>query len=311
MRPMGFERTMGRPSKFDTMVQMAMVAWAPVLHFLSQEDLANLDKMKYNPGRAQVSSWRDYNIQHPRRVQSDRIWWPNPVHIIRVHDDMITGFGGRLGNLNLGFVDAAIDRAKHSQVYGQDQHPTIMDKTAAMMHSILRYHPFVDGQKRTGIATAFIFLGMNGWTMWSRDYRSEVHFAIEIAKGEHEVDVISQWLQERVAPSRVLRAVRGEPLTNLLGKEEAWALCHYCSRNLRIKAFRTYCKNCDVWYSVELKVIAFTFDHEEHRVTRVKAGLHKIDALSERGFTPEILEALAKSEPGEIATLLQRSLFDE
>src|SRR3989337_3854818 len=100
--------------------------------------------------------------------------------------------------LELLKIESALERARYSKVAGYDSFPTILHKAASLMHSILKYQPLADGQKRTGIAAAFVFLGINGYPMWSRETLDEVHFAIHVAKGGYEVPEITRWLAARV-----------------------------------------------------------------------------------------------------------------
>lgn len=301
---------MGRPTKFATTLEMAKVAWAPVLKVLSQEDLANLDKIPYNPTRSKILSWKEYNVKYAPKQPPGRTWWPTPEQIIQIHDDMIREFGGTLGIINAGAVKTAVDRIRYSSIGGEDQYPTLFHKAAALMHSILLYHPFADGQKRTGLASAFVFLGMNGYTMWSKDYRSEVHFAIEIAKGLHEIDAIQDWVCERVGPARSLKGVRGKLFAQILGTQEVQGVCQECKTRIAVNKYRVYCKRCDIWYEGEIKMLVYTWDAKETLHTRLKAGLHKVPHMSKKGLTPEKLENLRRRRPSAFSKLRQQSLFD-
>ena len=58
-------------------------------------------------------------------------------------------------------LESAIARPAHT-AFGRDVHPTIAQKAAALLESLVMNHPFVDGNKRTGVLAAFVFLELNG-----------------------------------------------------------------------------------------------------------------------------------------------------
>lgn len=60
-----------------------------------------------------------------------------------------------------GLLESALARPQAS-VFGDDAYPTLEEKAAALMHSLVRNHALVDGNKRLGLAATIAFLGMNG-----------------------------------------------------------------------------------------------------------------------------------------------------
>lgn len=60
---------------------------------------------------------------------------------------------------DFGLLEAAVLRPQQS-VFGSDAYPDIHSKAAAMMHSLIRNHPFVDGNKRTGVLSVIVFYMM-------------------------------------------------------------------------------------------------------------------------------------------------------
>lgn len=65
---------------------------------------------------------------------------------------------------DIGLLEAAAARPRAS-AFGADAYPTIPDKAAALLHSIVRNHALVDGNKRLGLASVLAFLGLNGWQL--------------------------------------------------------------------------------------------------------------------------------------------------
>jgi death on curing protein len=285
----------GRPSQFDQALEMARMAWSPVLEILGNPQMEAMDRIPYSPEPFQFSAGeRIINTELARHPDPASLRWLSVPQVIRIHDRMILTFGGEMGVLDEGKIASALDRARHSTVYGADPFPTILHKAASMMHDILVYHPFADGQKRTGLSSAFIFLGLNGYSLWSRDPRDEVHFAIKVAKAEYEVDEITRWLADRVAPPSKL----GESQIDLLLRQitpEA-RHCHVCHRYLRIQGYRVQCRYCGTAYKVLIRFGAVTTTPSDRH--RVKATLGLV-----RERIPEPMTIAL--DPGERALLMR------
>jgi death on curing protein len=69
--------------------------------------------------------------------------------------------GGPVYVRDIGLLDAAVHRPRAS-VFGQDAYPELMTKAAALLHSLARNHPLVDGNKRLAWLATYVFLAKNG-----------------------------------------------------------------------------------------------------------------------------------------------------
>ena len=69
--------------------------------------------------------------------------------------------GGPVHVRDIGLLDAAVHRPRAS-VLGQDAYPDVMTKAAALLHSLVRNHPLVDGNKRLAWLATYVFLAKNG-----------------------------------------------------------------------------------------------------------------------------------------------------
>lgn len=67
------------------------------------------------------------------------------------------------------------------------------------MDSLIRNHPFLDGNKRTGIAAAGIFFQMNGYQFHVSN-KKLVTFTLEVAESRYTLGEIASWLQNSVSP---------------------------------------------------------------------------------------------------------------
>jgi len=114
--------------------------------------------------------------------------------VLFLHAMMISETGGNHGVRDIGMLQSAASRPK-ATFKGRDLHSDIHLKAAAMMHSLIQNHPFLDGNKRTGIAAAVLFLQLNGYE-FNADNREVENFILSVARGEKNLRQISQWLLE-------------------------------------------------------------------------------------------------------------------
>ena len=114
--------------------------------------------------------------------------------VLFIHDKMIQEFGGLAGLRDLNLLESAVLRPQAS-FDNQDLYETIFDKAAALLQSLLKNHPFVDGNKRTALTSAGIFLKINGLTL-QNNHKEEVEFAVRVDNSNLSVAQISNWLEK-------------------------------------------------------------------------------------------------------------------
>jgi death-on-curing protein len=91
--------------------------------------------------------------------------------------------------VDFGLLESAVLRPQQT-VGGMDAYPNLHTKAAALFHSLVRNHPFVDGNKRTGVIAMGVFYGLNGyWIDTAPD--ALVALAIDVAEGQLDVDAIA------------------------------------------------------------------------------------------------------------------------
>lgn len=83
------------------------------------------------------------------------------AEISLIHQDQLRRYGGEAGLLDSVLLSSALAMPEAS-FSGQDLHPDLWDKAAAYMFHLCQNHPFVDGNKRVGLAAALVFLDLNG-----------------------------------------------------------------------------------------------------------------------------------------------------
>lgn len=79
-----------------------------------------------------------------------------------LHQEQLRLHGGAAGIRDSGLLDSALVRPLQKEAYGD---PEIFDLAAAYLFGVLKNHPFVDGNKRTGLAAADLFLYFNGFSL--------------------------------------------------------------------------------------------------------------------------------------------------
>ncbi len=114
--------------------------------------------------------------------------------VIAIHDNMVSLYGGSHGIRDLGLVESAISRPKTS-FGGQDLYPDIFTKAAALFHSLMFNHAFIDGNKRTTITTVARFLSINGYNLNATD-REFVDFPLRVENNHLSFEEIADWLEK-------------------------------------------------------------------------------------------------------------------
>lgn len=115
------------------------------------------------------------------------------LHIARrtIGDDVVVR--------DAGLLQAAVARPAAS-VDGRDAYPTLVDKAAALVHSGVRNHALVDGNKRLGLMLLVVFLGVNGRRLTMSNDQA-FRFIVAIAEGRlDDVPAIATRLARFVQP---------------------------------------------------------------------------------------------------------------
>jgi death-on-curing protein len=118
--------------------------------------------------------------------------------ILFLHARLVAETGGSHGLRDLNSLLSAAERPRAS-FDDQDLYPGLFIKAAALMDSLIRNHPFVDGNKRTGIAAAALFLRINSYRLGATNDDLE-KFTLAVAKAQHTLDEIEAWLQTNALP---------------------------------------------------------------------------------------------------------------
>lgn len=112
--------------------------------------------------------------------------------VLFLHALLIQETGGGYGVRDIGLLKAAIARPQ-STFDGDDLYPDLITKAAALLHSLIENHPFIDGNKRVGVTAVGLFLEINGICLVASSKDLE-EFTLGIAKGGSNISEIKAWL---------------------------------------------------------------------------------------------------------------------
>ena len=119
------------------------------------------------------------------------IWVRRDV-VLAYHDLLLASHGGGTGIRDEGMLDSALDRPKNLFHYEQ---PSLHELAASYGFGLVKNHPFVDGNKRIGFATAVLFLEINGWKFSATEVDAVLKTLAMAASEIDEAD-FSRWLKE-------------------------------------------------------------------------------------------------------------------
>ena len=119
--------------------------------------------------------------------------------VLALHTDQIDRYGGSRGLRDLGLLESAV-AAPRATFGGNLLHPTLPEMAAAYLFHLVQNHPFVDGNKRIGLAAAIAFLGLND--LWLEAEEDElVELVLGVAQGRVGKAEVAVFLKKHVVRS--------------------------------------------------------------------------------------------------------------
>ena len=118
--------------------------------------------------------------------------------IIQLHEMSIERYGGSTGIRDKGLLSSAVARP-YQTLDGQFLYPTVIEKAAAMMESLIINHPFVDGNKRTGYLAVFALLTLEKFQLTASETEA-YDFTIAVSTGNAKYDDIVSFLHKHTKP---------------------------------------------------------------------------------------------------------------
>lgn len=124
----------------------------------------------------------------------DEPCWLTRGQVEAIHLSQVREHGGSHGLRDGGLLESAVARPRN--VWHYDDEADVIDLAGALAFALIRNHPFVDGNKRVGLMSAYTFLLLNG-----RELRAEEAEAVmvirDIAAGELGERELTAWLRQR------------------------------------------------------------------------------------------------------------------
>jgi death-on-curing protein len=111
--------------------------------------------------------------------------------VMAMHDEQIAEHGGQIGLRDAGLLASALARPQNQAANGK---PSVFHLAAAYAFGIVRNHPFLDGNKRTGFLAAYTFLDVNGWELTAPEPEA-VAAVTSLAAGALAEPEFADWLK--------------------------------------------------------------------------------------------------------------------
>lgn len=124
--------------------------------------------------------------------------------ILVLHSEIIDATGGSHGVRDVHLLAAVADKPK-ATFDGIDLYSDIFIKAAIYLESIVSYHVFIDGNKRTGIAACARFLYQNGYNLSTTNKELE-KFVLSVAVKKVKVSTIASWIKKHVKKIRATKS---------------------------------------------------------------------------------------------------------
>lgn len=116
--------------------------------------------------------------------------------VLELHDAILSRSGGATGVRDLGVLESALAQPR-TTFDGEDLHPTLTGKCAALGYSLTLNHPFVDGNKRVAHAAMEVFLLLNGLELVGSVEEHE-RLMLDLAAGNLTREALAVWLEEHL-----------------------------------------------------------------------------------------------------------------
>ena len=117
--------------------------------------------------------------------------WVLRETVLMLHEQSLAEHGGSAGIRDEGLLDSAMGKPQNVWAYGK---PNLFDLAASYAFGLVKNHPFIDGNKRTGFVVAVLFLELNGCQFHATEVDAAV-CTLALAAGEMTESDYSTWLQ--------------------------------------------------------------------------------------------------------------------
>ena len=116
--------------------------------------------------------------------------------VLEVHRQVMAQSGGAEGLMHLPALESALAQPQMT-FGGEELYPTLVDKAAVLSYALIKNHPFLDGNKRTGHAAMEVFLVLNDHEIRATVDEQE-HVMLQVAASEIDREEFTTWLRTHV-----------------------------------------------------------------------------------------------------------------
>jgi death-on-curing protein len=117
--------------------------------------------------------------------------WVLRETVLTLHEQSLAEFGGAAGIRDEGLLDSALGKPENLLAYGK---PTLFDLAASYGFGLVKNHPFIDGNKRTGFTVAVVFLELNGYRFHAPEADAALR-TLALAAAEMSEAEYAAWLK--------------------------------------------------------------------------------------------------------------------
>ena len=125
------------------------------------------------------------------------LFWIDVDVVLAIHDEQLAEHGGQAGVRDRGLLESALARPRNQFAYGESSLPRL---AASYAFGISRNQPFLDGNKRTSLVVAELFLDLNGLDLTASDEACVTTF-LRVAAGELADDDLARWIEANSRPT--------------------------------------------------------------------------------------------------------------
>ncbi len=123
--------------------------------------------------------------------------WFSREECLALHDLMLADYGGLSGVRDENMLESALAKPRQLFSYGQ---PTLAELGASYAAGVVKNHPFLDGNKRTGFMLGVAFLEINGLVFFASEVEATLR-TLALAAGEMSESAYAVWLAKYSRPA--------------------------------------------------------------------------------------------------------------
>ncbi len=114
------------------------------------------------------------------------------AQVLMLHEQLVSITGGSPGLRDEGMLDSALS-APFQTFGGEDVYPSLEQKAARLCFGLVKNHPFIDGNKRTGAHVMLVYLALNGVELhYTQEELSDI--ILQLAAGVIQPDGLLRWI---------------------------------------------------------------------------------------------------------------------